>query len=167
MVIGGIDFGHLLFGFQGRINRAKYWLAILVYVVINVLLAIIGMALGDSIIFMLLNVIVGLAVLISGIAVGLKRLHDRNKSGWWLILFYLLPGLLFGVGMFMSLAGIMGADISSGSGVLLSFLGFVIGIWALVELGCLRGTVGPNQYGPDPLGGEHLMAGGPGAPRPL
>ena len=29
----------------------------------------------------------------------------------------------------------------------------VVGIWSLVELGCLRGTVGPNQHGPDPLEG--------------
>jgi uncharacterized membrane protein YhaH (DUF805 family) len=29
-------------------------------------------------------------------------------------------------------------------------------IWAFVELGCLPGTSGPNQYGPDPLGGPAL-----------
>ena len=28
----------------------------------------------------------------------------------------------------------------------------IVGLWFFVELGCLRGTVGPNQYGPDPLG---------------
>ena len=31
-------------------------------------------------------------------------------------------------------------------------------IWFFVELGCLRGTVGSNDYGPDPLGGEVAMA---------
>ena len=34
------------------------------------------------------------------------------------------------------------------------FLGlaaFAVGVWAFVELGCLRGTIGPNRYGPDPL----------------
>ena len=29
-----------------------------------------------------------------------------------------------------------------------------VGIWALVELGCLRGTVGPNRHGPDPLAAQ-------------
>jgi uncharacterized membrane protein YhaH (DUF805 family) len=31
---------------------------------------------------------------------------------------------------------------------------FILGIWALIWFGCLRGTVGPNQYGPDPLEGR-------------
>ena len=38
-------------------------------------------------------------MLISGIAVGIKRLHDRDKGGWWLLLFYVVPGLLGGIGM--------------------------------------------------------------------
>ena len=33
----------------------------------------------------------------------------------------------------------------------LSLAGLVVAVWGLVELGFLRGTVGPNQYGPDPL----------------
>ena len=37
---------------------------------------------------------------------------------------------------------------------LLNVIIFVIGIWFLIELGFLRGTVGPNQYGPDPLEGQ-------------
>jgi hypothetical protein len=37
---------------------------------------------------------------------------------------------------------------------LLGIIQLGIGIWALVELGCLRGTVGPNQHGPDPLQGQ-------------
>jgi uncharacterized membrane protein YhaH (DUF805 family) len=36
-------------------------------------------------------------------------------------------------------------------GFVLHLVGFAITVWAFVELGCLRGTVGPNQYGPDPL----------------
>ena len=38
---------------------------------------------------MLFFIIVVIPMLVSGIAVGIKRLHDRNKSGWWLLLFYL------------------------------------------------------------------------------
>ena len=36
-------------------------------------------------------------------------------------------------------------------GMILGLLSLVIGIWALVELGILKGTDGPNQHGPDPL----------------
>src|SRR6266487_727368 len=33
----------------------------------------------------------------------------------------------------------------------LIWIGLAISVWAFVELGCLRGTPGPNRYGPDPL----------------
>ena len=39
---------------------------------------------------------------------------------------------------------------------MLSLAAAAIAIWAFVELGCLRGTPGPNQYGPDPLGNPAL-----------
>jgi uncharacterized membrane protein YhaH (DUF805 family) len=82
---------------------------------------------------------IALAMIVSGCIVGIKRLHDRNKSGWWLLLFYLLSGVLDVAGM-------------TGKLPLLFELGSVaISIWALVELGCLRGTAVTNQYGPDPL----------------
>jgi uncharacterized membrane protein YhaH (DUF805 family) len=34
---------------------------------------------------------------------------------------------------------------------ILHLISFGITVWAFVELGCLRGTMGPNRYGPDPL----------------
>ena len=76
-----------------------------------------------------------------GLAVATKRLHDRNRSAWWLVPFYALPVVLDGVG------GALGEI-----GIVLSLASFAISIWALVELGFLRGTPGPNPYGPDPLG---------------
>ena len=75
----------------------------------------------------------------SSFAVAVKRLHDRDKSGWWVLVFYVLPNVIDS-----------GGRASGGSG-LLSLIGFAIGIWAFVELGCLRGTVGDNRFGPDPL----------------
>jgi uncharacterized membrane protein YhaH (DUF805 family) len=35
--------------------------------------------------------------------------------------------------------------------MLLSLVSLAISLWGFVELGCLRGTIGPNQYGPDPI----------------
>jgi uncharacterized membrane protein YhaH (DUF805 family) len=160
---------HLLFGFSGRINRAKFWLAVVIWIVfwaiavpICVLAAfmILGLHLPDSslpsdelvtryirmafdYLFLLIIIIAFFIVSwISAFAVGIKRLHDRNKSGWWILLFYLVPSVLSGI-----------ADTSEQpmAAVVLGLASFVISIWGLVELGFLRGTVGPNQYGPDPL----------------
>jgi len=143
--MGNIDFGNLLFGFQGRINRGKYWLAVVIYLIAWIVIGGIAWSLlGVSYVLAgILFILVLLVSIVSVIAVGIKRLHDRDKSGWWLVLFYLVPAILDGIGR--------GLD---GVGFIFSLAGLAISIWALVELGFLRGTAGPNQYGPDPLEGQ-------------
>ncbi len=149
-----MDVSSLLVSFSGRINRAKFWAAILIYIVIYIVLFVLALALGQGMIMQLLGVVIGILLFISGIAVGIKRLHDRNKSGWWLLLFYVVPGILSGIGMFMAIYGAVGGSGSTGMlGLVLNIVALAICIWAFVELGCLRGTVGANQYGPDPLAG--------------
>jgi uncharacterized membrane protein YhaH (DUF805 family) len=147
-----MNFGQLFFGFSGRINRGKYWLAALVFLIINLVMAILGYASDQMLAFQVLNVIVSLGTVIAGIAVGIKRLHDRDKSGWWLLVFYLVPGILVGIGSVFFLYGL--GDEAAGSiiaGSVVSILGLAVMVWAFVELGCLRGTLGPNRFGSDPL----------------
>ena len=59
------------------------------------------------------------------------------------LLFWLGPSIL---------GGWQTATPDFGGGFILSLASLAIFIWAFVELGCLPGTPGPNQYGPDPLG---------------
>jgi uncharacterized membrane protein YhaH (DUF805 family) len=155
-----MNWGKLLFGFQGRINHAKYWLAVLIYIVVSVLIGVIDSSLGPmSVSLTILHIIVGVGCFISYIAVGIKRFHDRNKTGWWLLIFYILPGVLIGAGVGLSLGGIimrrgmMSYGVSSMEmiGALLVLVAFAIGIWAFIELGCLRGTIGANRHGPGPV----------------
>jgi uncharacterized membrane protein YhaH (DUF805 family) len=151
-----MDWTTLLFSFHGRINRGKYWLAVLIYMVAWVVfIAAIFMWLGGldtanlfsfagtGLLIWLIGLILFVAGIWSGLAVGIKRLHDRDKSGWWILLFWLGPSVL---------SGWQTATPDLGGGFILSLAAIAIGIWAFVELGCLRGTPGPNQYGPDPLG---------------
>jgi uncharacterized membrane protein YhaH (DUF805 family) len=139
-----MDWGNLFFKFDGRINRGKFWIAALVYAVLDLTLVIIGYLLDENGAFQAINGMLGIVILISAIAVGIKRLHDRNKSGWYLLPFYLLPGILLG-------AGLMFPERSNIVATVLALLAFAISIWAFVELGCLRGTIGVNPYGPDPV----------------
>ena len=142
-----MNWGHLFFNFNGRINRAKYWLAMLVFAVIYIVLAIAGYVTDNSAIYQAVNGMLNIVIFIASLAVGVKRLHDRNKSGWYLVLFYIVPGILL-------TAGILIGTVMDDSVVLASGLGlaaFALGVWAFVELGCLRGTIGANRYGPDPL----------------
>ena len=144
----------LLFSFSGRLNRKPYWLTTLVIILILLVVMVLVFAIGGAGlmtgdfsglgIMLVIIVLAYIPLLWIGLAISAKRLHDRNKSAWWLVLFYLVPAILQGIGEQIGTAGII-----------LTLGGFAISIWALVEIGFLRGTVGPNQYGPDPLEGQH------------
>jgi uncharacterized membrane protein YhaH (DUF805 family) len=143
-----MSLSQLLFSFQGRLNRKPYWMtaiAITVLVIVLILLAL-GMVgereFGAAIAVVALIVILYIPLIWIGLAVGAKRLHDRDKSAWWLLLFYGAPSVLSGAADRMD-------DIGGG---VLHLVSFAITVWAIVELGFLRGTPGPNSYGPDPLG---------------
>lgn len=157
-----MDLGTMLFSFQGRINRAKYWLAVLIYFGVAIVLALLGFLIGHipgvGILYSIIALVVYIAMLVSGIAVGIKRLHDRAKPGWWLLVFYVLPTVLMLIGTLLS----WGAGSMAISG-LFSLIALAISVWGFVELGCLRGTVGPNAYGPDPLVEETLSVQRPAA----
>ena len=147
-----MDLGRLLFSFQGRINRAKFWLAVLIYFAAAIVALLLGAASNSEVAGPLLYNLVSLVSFISGIFVAIKRLHDRNRSGWWLLLFYIAPGALMSIGAAIWFVGVFGETSGAGgAGAIFMLAGAAVGIWGFVELGCLRGTVGPNQNGPDPL----------------
>ena len=145
-----MDYAFLYTSFDGRINRKPYWLAsILLAVVMMVLVFILAFILGTSFLFQLVVFILQLAVLYPSAALMVKRLHDRNRPGY----FAAIPLGLMVLKSLTDLAGITGDPLNSN--ILDYILGIailVVVIWFLIELGFLRGTQGQNQYGPDPLG---------------
>ena len=93
----------LLLTYRGRINRAKIWMALLYYIGIGVAVGVLFMILAQLLpgdvdedglptfgAKSLPMIVLGLAYLVfsvwSGICVGIKRFHDRDKSGWWLLI---------------------------------------------------------------------------------
>ena len=74
--------------FSGRARRKEYWFFVLFYIIIVVVLSIIdamlGLQFGQGV--GILSAIYMLAVLIPGLAVGVRRLHDIDKSGWWILI---------------------------------------------------------------------------------
>jgi uncharacterized membrane protein YhaH (DUF805 family) len=138
----------LLFSFQGRLNRKPYWMTVIATMVIIIVLLLFALILIREHRFefagltLTLLVILYIPLIWIGLAIGAKRLHDRDKSAWWLLVFYAAPGIL-------STAGNRLEDVGF---IILHVISFAISVWAFVELGCLRGTPGPNRYGPDPLG---------------
>lgn len=143
-----VDWQMFLFSTAGRINRAKYWLAALLYTVVTcvayivALLLLLSLSDATAVILYVGGGVLFLLLFFSGMVVAIKRLHDRNKTGWWCIPFLVLPGLL---------QGAANGLVSLETGLGLSVAGMALGIWGIVELGCLRGTIGPNRFGDDPL----------------
>jgi uncharacterized membrane protein YhaH (DUF805 family) len=88
-------------------------------------------------------------------ATTIKRLHDRNKSGWWIVAFLVAPPLLRGIADRF--------DELSVSAVVPTLSAMVLTLWGLVELLLIKGTNGPNRFGPDPL--APAFPGTPAVPR--
>ena len=138
-----MEFTHLWFNFKGRINRAKYWLVTLVNSALLVALFLLAVAVNSTALMVLVGLLF-IPIVVSSIGVTVTRLHDREKSAWWLLLFYVVPGVLQGIG----------EGIGGDANLPLLLMSAALSIWAFVEIGCLRGTAGDNRYGPDPLAGQ-------------
>jgi uncharacterized membrane protein YhaH (DUF805 family) len=91
--------------------------------------------------------------LYAGIAIFVKRLHDRNKSAWWLIPYYAVPMALQGYSYASAPSlwdAVMGYRTTIGYAA--DGIAALIFLWVFVELYFFRGTAAENRYGADPLG---------------
>jgi uncharacterized membrane protein YhaH (DUF805 family) len=68
--------------FEGRARRKEYWMFFLCNIVVVAVIWLIG---GFALHTPLLNILYSLAVLLPQIAVSIRRLHDTDHSGWWLL----------------------------------------------------------------------------------
>jgi uncharacterized membrane protein YhaH (DUF805 family) len=144
-----MDFNYLFTSLDGRINRAKWWTGVIVIAVVAIVVGlIVGLILGDSVAGRIVIFIVQLILLYPGYAVSAKRFQDRNKPAMYALVGIAL-GLLYSL---LTLFGVVGNPQQMGVLDWVFSVAFIaVGIWYLIELGILRGTAGPNQYGPDPL----------------
>jgi uncharacterized membrane protein YhaH (DUF805 family) len=158
--------------FQGRSQRMEYWMFFLFNIIVRLVLSLIDSALGlggHTATYSthapgsfssgamtsggILSGVYGLAVLVPSLAVGVRRLHDIDRTGWWLLAPFVLVAA--GAALFFPFLDSSGATGFGGMGLaggLLFFLGGIMGlvlfVWTLFD-----GTRGPNRFGPDPKGG--------------
>jgi len=132
-----LKIGQVLFSFQGRISRHDYWL--------KGFLILFPLGLSNVITLFRVNepgerilaMVIGIVALWPSLAILVKRLHDRNRSGW------------FAATLLIPIANI------------------IFGIWILVQVWFLRGTKGINRFGDDPVQVKIDTAIGSAAPSSL
>ncbi|TFU03207.1 DUF805 domain-containing protein [Polymorphobacter arshaanensis] len=132
--------------FSGRARRKEFWwfylLCVLAIVVLCIAFALLSA--GDAMGVAALLLIPILALFVPLVAVQVRRLHDVNRSGWWLLGSVVLGALSGGI----DATKLPQTEPLAVLLVALAQLGF--GILILVWL-CSRGTIGENRFGPDPL----------------
>ena len=160
---------NVLFSFDGRIGRKMLWIYSIIWFLLIVVFAVLaGVGLMAYVhaadpsltvpevvertkeLAPWVKLALGIVLMYPWVALGAKRFHDRGKPTWLALVgaaAYILLALLD-----PELTGMKFEDspVFTGSYVGIGMLNIVLGIWYLIELGFLRGTVGPNRYGPDP-----------------
>mgnify|MGYP000488694909 CR=1 FL=1 len=175
-----MDWIRSLFSFEGRYNRARFLLAVLITFGWHIYWAIAGVIVGEmfglssnpiaaailpipftfafeggqaalmSALFMLIATLpINIVPLWVAAASWAKRLHDRNKSGWWAVPLCGLPYLY--IHLILICAQL---KIAVAAPTLLAILAVPVSLlsaWALIELYFMPGTEGRNRFGADPL----------------
>ncbi len=129
--------------FQGRVRRQEFWYYMLAYVVIYVVLGVAQSVFHTHV----LTGLMSLGLFLPTIGISVRRLHDTDRTGWWVLL-AAVPIVL--LGLLTSFAMLTGAY------TMMFFTATLLPILALAAAALLiywyaqPGTTGQNEFGPDP-----------------
>jgi len=157
----------LLFSFKGRINRKPWWLASLgagfAASLLTAILEAVARSAGETIVNPVTHQfeptgIFGLAISLIALvnawfafALSVKRLHDQHRlvALLWQILIIVVAVILIMVAITVpEEQGLLWYALAAAA----ILAAFAISVWLFVQIGFLKGTEGPNRFGPDPLG---------------
>lgn len=139
--------GQVLFGFGGRLPRLRYFLLSLIPAIVAFLTGIIlAMNSGAGPAVFNEPLLIGCIVLfvlagIVGLGLTVRRLHDLNLTGWWILAIWIVPSAV-------EYGAVRLLDNPQLGSTLSSVVALLIGLW----LWLAPGTRGANRFGPDPRG---------------
>ena len=137
--------------FSGRAPRAEYWWFFLAVLVASIVTQIVDSSLGMKIVgaYGPLTLLLMLGLIVPQLAVTVRRLHDTDRSGWWILLPIVPYCLAFAFGGAAAMAGGMSAGL--GTAAIFLLIGALCALLLLVFM-VLPGTPGDNRYGANPYG---------------
>ena len=135
--------------FSGRASRSEFWwFHLFLFIAVGIPTAILSQWIPY------IDIVVFVIFLMPTLAVATRRLHDTNRSGWWLI----FPLILFVSVLVLSTIADETGSAPFFLAALAATLGVLIAYVALLVFLIQSGSPGPNQYGRDPL--EQQQGGG-------
>jgi|SRR6185437_132643 len=81
--------------FSGRAARSEFWFWVLFSILVSIAGGIIDEALLPNIASGLFGPLISLALFLPGLAVSVRRLHDVDRTGWWLLIYFTVIGIIF------------------------------------------------------------------------
>jgi uncharacterized membrane protein YhaH (DUF805 family) len=150
---------NLLFSFKDRLNRKHYWRALFfivapiaaLAVVIRIIIPLLGGDVPESV-KLLLGLIVMVPFAVAILAILIRRLHDLDYSGWWLLMAFAIPFFSWTISEIFGLV----SPSWHNTRVVENRITDVLLVAAVALLGILPGTVGPNRFdcAPSPVSGS-------------
>lgn len=134
------------FDFKGRTSRSNFWWAILGQFIVSIFVGVLANILTSDAV----NTLWSLVTLIPGLSLNVRRLHDVDRSGWWIVLVY-VPIVLFVVSLTLTTASlVMSAEAASGgfglATIVFGLLALIVAIYFII-LFVKKGVQGENRYG--------------------
>ncbi|UJW84891.1 DUF805 domain-containing protein [Devosia sp. SL43] len=145
-----MDFQQLYLTNSGRISRKTWWIGTLLLIVASFVLYFILGLVGLGVTSTFGPIIVYLALIFPALNIGLKRRQDRDNDGTDYKIFMGLSAVVTLLQAFN-----IGNARTASPDMWMTGVSLLLGIFAIyivVQIGFLKGTTGPNSYGPDPLG---------------
>jgi uncharacterized membrane protein YhaH (DUF805 family) len=156
-----MDFTYLFTSLQGRVNRAKWWAGEAVLFLVFSASALIG---KQTILSPAISALIWIILYLPAYPLAAKRFQDRDKPGETALYGYVPSIIAAGLLSFGPVEAnprtlelpIGDVDVSlnwntNTFGVICFLILIGVTAWFLIELGMLKGTPGPNRFGPDPL----------------
>ena len=129
--------------FSGRAIRSEYWYWILFVSMVTLAATLLDVAIvkhrhGP------LERVWQLVTFLPGLALAVRRLHDIDRSAWWIALPLSVIGVFAAILLLFTVSNIL-------LPIMMAFIAICIFV-VLINWFCLPGTPGPNRYGADPFG---------------